>query len=680
MAMIRALAACWRAKLDAVNKDNLTPLLLAEKPKKPNPNGIDNDPDVYQPKRDSREEVVASLRELMHLGPNDPAPQPPPLPAATTRRLTTRRPTNELHEADAFDKATARGARRAIAALSLVWDLVWAGAALLAQSATATRAPSVTAAQAQSVTRTSAQPLSAVSDAAKYRALVNQVLRRVSQQPHGIPADDPVNLESASLDEVLANAETWERVLRKLSVRAMPPQGAPRPKEPEYAAFTSWLAASLDRAWEGRSTPGRYVVHRLNRAEYANAVRDLLAVDIDVTDLLPTDGAEVRVRQHRDVAQNVAAAAGGIRARPRSASARMAVGDPQGEARDDRAFDQPRIQRRAGTSTACRSEQSAAPLSVTCFRLTPSTNCRADWSGACRKATPASKEMTRRTPSSSPWMAPKCIRLRLAVPRTTRCRPGIWPRRKPIIDKRMTGRVRVTAGPHDVGFTWKERPFQLQDVWEPSLRDSQEVHMVAGLPRLRTVSIDGPYNVTRRQRRAQPASGSLSAIPRELSLPRRARVYDTACADKILTNLARRAYRRPVTPADVEAPMSFYKRSRQSGGSFDDGIRAGVARVLSSPYFLYRIETRSDRRSAPAPRIRSATSSLPRACPSSRGAASRMRSCWTWPSPAGCGSQACSSAQVRRMLAESAPTPWSTISPGSGCSCAIWSRRSVRTC
>ena len=66
---------------------------------------------------------------------------------------------------------------------------------------------------------------------------------------------------------------------------------------------------------------------------------------------------------------------------------------------------------------------------------------------------------------------------------------------QPIIDKRMTGRVRVTAGPHDVGFTWKERPFQLQDVWEPSRRDSQEVHMVAGLPKLRTVSIDGPYNV-----------------------------------------------------------------------------------------------------------------------------------------------------------------------------------------
>ena len=65
-----------------------------------------------------------------------------------------------------------------------------------------------------------------------------------------------------------------------------------------------------------------------------------------------------------------------------------------------------------------------------------------------------------------------------------------------IIDARMTGKVVVTAGPHDVGFTWKERPFERQDVWQPSRRDSQEVHMIAGLPRLKTVGVEGPYKVT----------------------------------------------------------------------------------------------------------------------------------------------------------------------------------------
>jgi hypothetical protein len=106
------------------------------------------------------------------------------------------------------------------------------------------------------------------------------------------PANDPVNLESASLDDLLAHAGTWERVLRKLAVRAMPPEGMPRPGEAEYAAFTGWLAGSLDRAWEGRNTAGRYLVHRLNRAEYRNAIRDLLALDVDVSALLPNDGGD----------------------------------------------------------------------------------------------------------------------------------------------------------------------------------------------------------------------------------------------------------------------------------------------------------------------------------------------------------------------------------------------------
>jgi hypothetical protein len=153
---------------------------------------------------------------------------------------------------------------------------------------------------------------------------------------------------------------------------------------------------------------------------------------------------------------------------------------------------------------------------------------------------------------------------------------------QPVIDKRMTGRARVTAGPHDVGFTWKERPFEKQDVWEPSRRDSQEIHFIGGIPKLRTVSIDGPYNV--RGLSDGPSRKKLYVCHPAASQE------DSGCAEKILASLARRAYRRPVTTADIEAPLSFYKKARQGGGNFDDGIRAGVARVLSSPYFLYRIE------------------------------------------------------------------------------------------
>src|SRR5437016_11704545 len=106
--------------------------------------------------------------------------------------------------------------------------------------------------------------------------------------------------------------------------------------------------------------------------------------------------------------------------------------------------------------------------------------------------------------------------------------------------------------------------------------------MIGGLPRLRTVSIDGPYNVR--------GVGEGPSRKRLFVCHPASKTDETSCASKILTNLARRAYRQPAAPADVEAPMSFYKRSRENAGSFDDGIRAGVARILSSAHFLYRIE------------------------------------------------------------------------------------------
>ena len=109
--MIRALAAAG-GKLDAVNKDNLTPLLLAEKPKKPNPADM-GDLDVYKPKRDSKEEVIAALRELMHLGPNDPAPQPPPLSSRQERRRTIR--INDKEARKTVPKAVAAAATMKVA-------------------------------------------------------------------------------------------------------------------------------------------------------------------------------------------------------------------------------------------------------------------------------------------------------------------------------------------------------------------------------------------------------------------------------------------------------------------------------------------------------------------------------------------------------------------------------------
>jgi hypothetical protein len=452
---------------------------------------------------------------------------------------------------------------------------------LVAQTPSGTPASPKPASQkpSQVPVRSATAATNSTADAAKYKAFLDKYCVTCHNSRSSIPSDDPVVLD-AGFDNLLSHAGTWERVLRKLSVRAMPPQGMPRPSEAEYAGFTSWLALSLDRAWEGRSNPGRFVVHRLNRAEYANSVRDLLAVDIDVSDLLPTDGAEFGF-------DNIATALktspllleGYVNAAQRVAA--MAVGDPKvtpgtTEHSISREFSQNGYIEGLPLGTVGGTVIHYVFPADAEYKLSGRLvrGVQEGYAGVEGNDFPYTFVIT--VDGTEVYSAP------IGGPKDDEIQAADLAAAQPIIDKRMTGRARITAGPHDVGFTWKERPFQLQDVWEPSKRDSQEIHMVGGMPKLRTVSIDGPYNVF-----------GLSEGPS------RQRLYvchptssadETTCANKILANLAHHAYRRPVTPADIEAPMSFYKRSRESGGSFDDGIRAGVARVLSSPYFLYRIE------------------------------------------------------------------------------------------
>src|SRR5438132_9959413 len=99
----------------------------------------------------------------------------------------------------------------------------------------------------------------------------------------------PIALDSLDLNNVAAEAEAWEKVVRKMRAGLMPPPGAARPDQDATQNFASWLEAQLDRAAEANPNPGRPLLHRLNRTEYANAIRDLLALDVDTTLLLPAD-------------------------------------------------------------------------------------------------------------------------------------------------------------------------------------------------------------------------------------------------------------------------------------------------------------------------------------------------------------------------------------------------------
>src|SRR5688572_8659331 len=151
-----------------------------------------------------------------------------------------------------------------------------------AQAASAPRAPASAAAPARGSADT---PVA-------YQDMLNKYCVSCHNERARIPAGAPLALDKASLADPGAHADVWEKVVRKIGVGAMPPQGSPTPGPVELTRFASVLAASLDSAAAKKNHPGRYVLHRLNRTEYANAVRDLLGVSVDVTELLPSDGGD----------------------------------------------------------------------------------------------------------------------------------------------------------------------------------------------------------------------------------------------------------------------------------------------------------------------------------------------------------------------------------------------------
>jgi mono/diheme cytochrome c family protein len=482
-------------------------------------------------------------------------------------------------------------------------------AVLLAQAGTSARSQAPAA-------RTPAATVAAASagDAKTYRAFVNQYCVGCHNTRSPQPASDPVDLEKASLDDVLSSAATWERVLRKLSVRAMPPPGASRPQEADYVGFTAWLGNSLDQAWSSRgATPGRFVVHRLNRTEYANAVRDLLAIDVDIRSLLPSDGGDFGF-------DNIAAA---LRTSPLlleryvTAAQRistLAIGNPK-ELPGTIEYSMPR-------EFSQNTHIEGLPLGTRGGTLVRHVfPADAEYKLAARLFRGVEEGYVGVEGNDTPYTfvitidGAEVFSTTIGGPKDHEEQGKSLTETQPLLDARMTARVKVTAGPHDVGFTWRERPGQRQDVWQPARRDSQEIHMVGGEPKIRTVSLEGPYNVTgvsattSRDRVfvCRPSSvatgvGGPSDRPFKeagaAGVPAVGRTVgptltdaEASCAERIFTNLTRRAYRRPVTRDDVQAPLDFYRQARQNGETFDAGIRAGLARVLSSTSFLYRMES-----------------------------------------------------------------------------------------
>jgi len=387
-----------------------------------------------------------------------------------------------------------------------------------------------------------------------------------------------VTLQAADLTDIPRGAELWEKAIRKLRVGAMPPQGAPRPDAAALERLASYLETSLDRAASAKPNPGRATMHRMNRSEYGNAIRDLLGLEIDATALLPPDDESSGFDNIADV----------LRVSPslmeRYLSASWSI------------------------SRLAMANTKVTPTTAT-YRVSPDLSQDQHIEGlplgsrggiVVRHNFPAAGEylfkvrLWRNTFDLMRGMedpheieiALDGVRLR-AVTIGGRDQfvemaqnPGSFGAE---VDQKLSVRIPVTAGPHTVTATTILRSHALRDdPVKPFLRTTIDGLDITGDPSVDRLLIEGPF---------QPQVATQT--------PSRARIFvcrpaaaaqELTCARKILATLARRAYRRPVKEDDLEQLLSFYQRKRNGGGTFDDGIESALQLVLASPEFLFRFE------------------------------------------------------------------------------------------
>ena len=405
-----------------------------------------------------------------------------------------------------------------------------------------------------------------------------EMVGRYCEPCHNDKARVGLTLQSADFNNIPAGAEIWEKVIRKLRAGAMPPQGAPRPDKAALDGFASLLEASLDQAAETKPNPGDATMHRLNRAEYANAIRDLLGLEIDATAILPPDDESSGFDNIADVLRVSPA----LMERYLSASwniSRLAVGNRHVtpatttyRVRPDLSQDQHIEGLPPGTrgGILVRHNFPVDGEYVIKVRLWRNTfDLMRGMEDPHEIEIAVDKERVRTVTVGG---RPDLIKMAE--------NPGVF---GADIDQRLSIRIPLKAGPHSVSATTVLRSHaQKDDLVKPFLRTTIDGLDITGDPSVDRLLIDGPYE-----------PGGVG------NTPSRARIFvcrpansseELACARRILGGLARRAYRRPLQERDMESLLSFYQRTRNTKKSFDAGIESALQLILASPEFLFRIE------------------------------------------------------------------------------------------
>ncbi len=387
-----------------------------------------------------------------------------------------------------------------------------------------------------------------------------------------------LTLDTVDTANIVAGADVWEKVVRKVRAGMMPPTGAPRPPQAALDAMVAHLESTLDRAAAASPALRAATLHRLNRYEYANAIRDLLGVTIDVTSLLPPDEEAYGFDNNASVL-NVSTS---LMERYLSAAWRVsavAVASPKispsletYRVRGDLSQDDHVDGLPVGTRGGIRFEHyfpadGEYVISPRLYRETVNIIRGLEL--------PHDLEVTvdGQRVRVATFGGPKDEQANYLQPTLAGDE----------MEKRFQVRMPLTAGLHAITVAFlKKSSATTLELLEPFDRERIDPITPVGIPELDKVTIEGPF-------KAVPSSTAPSRRKVFLCQPS-GRADEATCARRILTTLARRAYRGTGTATELTRLVGFYDEARARGGSFDDGIEAALRFMLVNPRFLYRLE------------------------------------------------------------------------------------------
>ena len=384
-------------------------------------------------------------------------------------------------------------------------------------------------------------------------------------------------LETIVSHDVAQHPDVWEKVIRKMRARLMPPVGKDRPDDRTYDAVVSFLEGSLDRAAATHPDPGRTAtIRRLTRTEYQNAIRDLLALDVDVASLLPADESSygfdnvtvgdlspTLLDRYVTAAEKISRVAVGRSSKsPDGETIRIPADLTQEEHIDGL----PIGTRGGALVNYTFPEDGEYEFQI---RLTRDRDEHVEGLGE-----PHDLELLLDRARVQVFTVKPPVR-EAGVPETEQPSHAK-------VDQHLKVRLAVTAGPHAVGVTFPKKPSALLE----SVRQPYQTHFNSYRhpriqPAIYSISIIGPYD---------PKGPGDTPSRRRIFVSHPATpAQEDAAAKHILASLMRRAYRKPVSAADVQGPFNLYKKARVEG-DFDAGIEMALSAVLVSPQFLFRVE------------------------------------------------------------------------------------------